>query len=270
VIKKVLIYNNSAINYYCFGHGPQAVFCFHGYGQDAATFHFLDKYMGDRYSFLSIDLPFHGDTVWKDGLCFTPDDLLQIVEKIMQQEKVTSDKCTLMAFSLGGRMLLQLYQSAPQKFNRLLLLAPDGLKVNFWYWLATQTWAGNKLFHLTMKKPGWFLGLLRAFNKLGMINSSIFKFVKYYIHDKDVRELLYNRWTLLRKIKPDLQKVKSFIQQNQTPVAIVYGSHDRIILSSVGKRFQQGIENYCSIEIIESGHQVLHEKHVADIIKYLS
>jgi pimeloyl-ACP methyl ester carboxylesterase len=164
---------------------------------------------------------------------------------------------------------LSLYQSQPQKIEKLILLAPDGLKLNFWYWLATQTWLGNRFFALTMKRPGWFLGFLKLLNKLKLVNTSIFKFVNYYIADKKVREELYARWTTLRKLKPNLQKIRSFTRDNKTTIRLIYGKHDRIILSSVGEKFRKGIEDHCSITIINSGHQVLQEKNAEEIIKAL-
>jgi pimeloyl-ACP methyl ester carboxylesterase len=50
---------------------------------------------------------------------------------------------------------------------------------------------------------------------------------------------------------------------------LVYGKHDRIILSSVGEKFRKGIEGQCRVTIIPSGHQVLHEKHAEDIVAAL-
>ena len=148
-------------------------------------------------------------------------------------------------------------------------MAPDGLKVNFWYWLATQTWLGNKFFALTMKKPGWFFGLLKLMNKLKLINASIFKFVKHYIGDTEVRRLLYARWTTLRKLTPNLHIIKNQIRENKTPVRLIYGKHDRIILSSVGEKFKRGIEQQCTLSVIHSGHQILHEKHIEEILPAL-
>lgn len=51
-------------------------------------------------------------------------------------------------------------------------------------------------------------GLVKGMHKTGLINTSIFKFVKYYIGDPVVRQQLYNRWTSLRKLKPTLSMVK--------------------------------------------------------------
>ena len=156
-----LVFKNSTIGYCRFGSGPRSAFCFHGFGEDAASFNFLAKYAGNQYTFYSIDLPFHGNTDWKEGLTFTDSDLSQILEEVLRQNnyerQTLNHKLTLLGFSLGGRVALSLFELIPGKFEKMVLLAPDGLKINFWYWLATQTWAGNKFFHFTMKHPGWFL-----------------------------------------------------------------------------------------------------------------
>lgn len=253
------------------GAGHTVILCFHGYGETADYFSFLAELLSpEQYTLIAVDLPFHGKTVWKEGFLFLPADLQKITPLILEQAAVHTDqKIILMGFSLGGRMALQLYQSMPAQIHKLVLMAPDGLKVNFWYWLATQTWAGNKFFAFTMKKPGWFFGLLRLMNKLKLVNSSIFKFVNYYIGDPEVRRLLYSRWTTLRKIKPALPLIKNYIRENKTAVRLVYGKHDRIILSSVGEKFKTGIEEQCTLTVINSGHQVLHEKHAGEIMKAL-
>ena len=269
--QKAITYKRSRISYLRFGKGPKTAFCFHGYGENAGSYAFLEDHAADLYSFYSIDLPFHGNTDWKEGLDFGPDDLLAIVRAILAEDPQQKEagRFTLMGFSLGGRMALTLYQLIPSEVEKMILLAPDGLKVNFWYWLSTQTWPGNRLFRLTMKYPGWFFGLLRALNALKLVNASIFKFVRHYIGDKEVRELLYNRWTALRHIKPDLPSIKEMLRQNGTRIKLLYGKHDRIILSSVGQRFRKGIEEYCELMVLHSGHQVLHEKHIKEIMPAL-
>jgi hypothetical protein len=40
-------------------------------------------------------------------------------------------------------------------------------------------------------------------------------------------------------------------------------------LPARGKKFQKGIENYCLLKIIHSGHQVLHENHIKEILPAL-
>ncbi len=268
-----LSYKNSMITWYRFGSGPRPVLCFHGYGEGALSFEFLGKHAGDQFSFYAIDLPFHGQTEWKETTAFSHKDLLQIIEGILdlsnQKPETSNQKQILLGYSLGGRIALSLFQSIPERIEKMVLLAPDGLKVNFWYWLATQTWLGNKFFSFTMKHPGWFFGFLKLLNKLGLVNASIFKFVNYYIGDETVRALLYKRWTILRKLRPNLQRVRRSIIQLNIDTRLIYGKHDRIILSSVGEKFRKGLEDNVSVTVIHSGHQVLHEKHIDELIPAL-
>jgi pimeloyl-ACP methyl ester carboxylesterase len=266
--KHFLLYKKSTIHYSRFGTGSRLALCFHGYGESEKVFHFLEKEAGNHYTFLAIDLPFHGQTVWNEGLLFTPLDLQQIVAAIIK-EAGTSGTITLLGYSLGGRIALRLYQSSPESIDQLVLLAPDGLTVNPWYWFATQTWLGNRCFKLTMHKPGWFFGLLQLGKKLGWVNSSVFKFVQHAIGDAAIRKLLYERWTALRKIRPCLPHIKKQLQQQHTIVRLVYGKHDRIILPVRGELFCRGIEAQSSIRIIHSGHQLLHPKHTEEIVQAL-
>lgn len=254
------------------GKGPKTAFCFHGYGEDASSFSFLERYAGDQFSFIAIDLPFHGQTEWNEGLDFEPADLQQITDQLMNEfdaGSLENGPKTFIGFSLGGRLALALYQLMPEAVERLVLIAPDGLKVNFWYRLATQTSIGRKLFAFTMKRPGWFFGLLQLLNRLKLVNGSIFKFVNYYIGDAEVRRQLYARWVTLRKMKPRIARIRSFIQTNKTATRLIYGRHDRIILPVRGEKFRKGIESCCTISVIHSGHQVLHEKHVQEILPAL-
>lgn len=264
---KELTYRQSQIRFRHFGKGPRKLLCFHGYGENSAVFEFLGKYLEGQFEIIAPDIPFHGETQWKEGLEVSPADLVSMVNFLLGNDK---DRFDLVGFSLGGRLALSLYQCMPERIGKILLLAPDGLKMNGWYWLATQTWAGNRLFAFTMNHPGWYFGLLKLLSRTGLINASIYKFVNYYIGNREVRDQLYTRWTGFRKLKPDIRQIRQLIRDQGTSMRLVYGKHDRIILPAPGEKFRKGIETHCSIDIIESGHQVLHEKHAAAIVQNLT
>src|SRR5258705_7646608 len=183
----LLSYKNSRISYCRFGKGDKLVICLHGYGEDGSSFSFLENLAGEKFTFLAIDLPFHGKTIWNEN-DFTTNDLITIIKLLLEQSNLTgqTSNLQLLGFSLGGRIALSLYQAMPSEIDRFVLLAPDGLKINFWYWLATQTFLGRSFFSFTMKHPGWFFGFLKFINFLGLVNRSIFKFVNYYIGDEKV------------------------------------------------------------------------------------
>lgn len=271
MLRKQLIYKNSTLFYTKVGYGEKVSFCFHGYGENAESFSFLSKYFSEEYCFIALDLPFHGQTVWSEGLLITPEELKEIVFFILEKEniQIVENNLTLIGFSLGGRVALSLFELIPKNINKLILLAPDGLKMNFWFWLATQTFLGNKLFSFTMKNPYWYFQLLKIMNRAGFVNNSVYKFVHAYINNEKVRTELYTRWTAFRRLIPSIKKIKTLILENQTSTRLIYGKHDRIIRFERAQIYRKGIEQYCELRIINAGHQVLNEKHVAEIQRAL-
>jgi pimeloyl-ACP methyl ester carboxylesterase len=262
-------YRSSQIHYGKAGAGAILLLCFHGYGESAESFSFLEKTVADEFTLFAIDFPFHGKTIWNEGLVFTPEDLANIVEKIIEEISFQNPKIFLLGFSMGGRVALQVLQSIPNKVQKIILLAPDGLKINFWYWLATQTSFGNKLFHFTAKRPSWFFLLMNTADKLRLVNQSVFKFANHYLHDKQMRNELYNRWTVMRQFKPNIKKIKQDIRSNNIQLRLLYGKFDKVIRHKNAEKFMIGIESNCILSIINSGHELLKEKNADEIIRII-
>lgn len=264
-----LPYKSSSIHYCKAGQGDKLLLCFHGYSQSSNSFSFLEKKAEADYTMIAIDLPFHGKTTWNEGLNFTPDHLLEIIQLTRREHQIKSDSIYILGFSMGGRVALSLLQCTPDKIKKLVLIAPDGVKINFWYWLATQTNAGNKLFLYIMQKPGFMFSILKVANKLKLVNQSIYKFISFYIHDKQVRDDLYKRWTTMRSFRPDIEKIKSIITENKVFVKMLYGEHDRIIRFERAGKLRKGIECYCELKVIPAGHQLLNHQNTDTIIELL-
>lgn len=257
------LFRDSLIHYTCYGDGSRILFGFHGYGESAQSFAFLEDAVNSKdYTLIAIDMPYHGKTKWKGALYFTPGDLLVLLEELVRQLGKRDEQWTLLGYSMGGRIALHLLELSPEKIQKLVLLAPDGLQMNPWYWLATQSRWGNRLFRYTMEHPGWFFSLLRAGNALKLVNPGIYKFTIRYIDDRQVRKDLYTRWTTMRAFRPHLARVKGIIGSQKIPVFLVFGKYDRIILSTRGERFRKGIENQCTLRTLPTGHQLLQADHL--------
>jgi len=262
------VLEKSRIHYCYWGTGPRLLFCFHGYGESAGSFAFLSERLGRDYTVVAIDFPFHGQTSWTGKLFFDPHDLQALLEEISGRLPIRPQRWTLLGYSMGGRVALHLLQSVPEKIEKIILLAPDGLQMNPWCWLATQTVPGNRFFRLTMAHPEWFLFLLRAANALKWVNPGIYKFVHRYIDDLQVRQDLYTRWTTMRGFRPSLSVIRNIIRSRSIPVRLLYGRYDRIIRVERGERFRKDIESFCLIQTLPSGHQLLQAEHL-DMIQTL-
>ena len=258
-------FRSSTIHYIRMGHGPEWLFCFHGYGEDATSFEILEETLGNRFTLIAVDFPFHGKTDWQEGLLFEPAHLIAIINLIKPEQQ----KMYLLGYSMGGRVALQLLQLIPEQISTLVLIAPDGLHKNKWQWLATKTKLGKNLFAYTMHNPFWMMRLMDLGGKLGLYNKSLIKFVHYYLDDAEQRMILYRRWTTMRKFRPDKDLLKSIILKNKIPLSIVFGRYDRVILSKHGNSFSKNAEEYIKVIVLEAGHQLLKEKHVPLIAQLL-
>lgn len=261
-------YKHSSISYIRVGHGEKPVFCFHGFGGKSTSFAFLESY-ADGFTLIAPDLPFHGETVWKEGTEITPADMVSIVQLITDKESVTKGaKFSLLGYSFGARIALSLFQAAPELIDRLILLAPDGLKVNFWYRLAIHTKAGNRLFRYTLQSPGWFLNIARLLQRAG-IKKNLAKFTIDCLQRDDYRQLLSLGWPGYKSFKPDIHQIKSLIGENKVPVRLFFGKADGIFHPRDGLKFSKGLESWCQISLLDCGHQLLSKKYAGDIVKAL-
>lgn len=260
-------YRESTIAYLKGGNGTNILLCLHGYGESAGSFSFLEHHLADAFTIYAVDLPFHGNTNWKEGVILEPEALFEIISLMIPGFQ--NKQVTLLCYSMGGRIGLTLYQQNPDRFQKLVLVAPDGLKINFWYWLATQTSAGNSLFRFTMNNPGWFIKMTDRLRRWKLINTSIAKFVHAYIDDEKVRTDLYRIWTTMRKFRPQLSLITSLIREHQTELVQVFGEYDRIILADNSKKLSQQSEAFVKTVVLKAGHQLLREKQAPAIVSLL-
>lgn len=258
-----IAFRSSRFHYSCWGTGSRILFAFHGYGESGASFALLAETLGRDLTIIAVDMPFHGETEWKESeLCFDAHDLLMLLKEIAAGFPDRDRQWWLLGYSMGGRVALQLLELAPGQMGRLVLFAPDGLYVNPWYWVATRTAAGSRLFRWTMKRPGWLFFLLRAGNRLRLVNPSLFKFAAHYIDDDVARQALYTRWTTMRGFRPRLGRIAGYIREFKIPVVLVYGSYDRIIPSLRGGSFLRRIGPLGRLELLPTGHQLLQAKFI--------
>lgn len=262
--KHSIQYKSSTINYYKYGVGKRILFCLHGYGEDGTSFSFLEEVIGKDFTFYAIDFPFHGETIWQENEPFTSNDVITIFNKIDTQK---NEKFSLLAYSMGGRVAMYLMQIIPDKIEDVVLVAPDGLHVNFWYFISTRTRIGNKLFKNAMQHPKLFFGVLNFGSSTKLVNKSIIKFVHHFLDDATEREMLYKRWTAMQKFKPHLATIKKIAVEKNIQLRFLFGEYDRIILSKRAGIFSN--TKNIHIQTIEAGHLLMKEKYTSYIAALL-
>lgn len=109
-------HNNIFWNYDIEGEGANLLFL-HGWGVDKRIWRQQTKYFREHYRVMTIDLPGHGKTMWKNiPLAQMSEDICKILVKLMP------GKVTIVASSLGGLFALKMYEGLPEKIQRMVMV----------------------------------------------------------------------------------------------------------------------------------------------------
>ncbi|MBY0424299.1 MAG: alpha/beta hydrolase, partial [Cytophagales bacterium] len=93
-------YKQAEFHYWVYGHGPNTVLAFHGYGQTKDAYFGISKALGANFKVISFDLFFHGGSSWNAGDSPIQREFLsEALESFLAQ--LTIHRFSLMGFSMG-------------------------------------------------------------------------------------------------------------------------------------------------------------------------
>jgi len=245
-----------------FGNGTRLMVCFHGFGDNAAAFNVLEPSLKDRYTVVSIDLPFHGETNWTPGEPFTPEQANALVDDLMSRFNVK--QVSLAAFSIGGKIALKVFETNPEKVEELWLFAPDGLKNNIWYNIAVYPTWGRKLFRFLLDRPKFLIGVVNLLKATTVFPKSFAQFLIHNVRQRESRERVWNTWIGIRGFEVSPRRLNELLKVSQTKCHIVMGQHDPVIKPRIGRTFVKGLPN-AELHLIPRGHYIM-KPYLNDVI----
>ena len=250
-----LLHHRSKLYYRVIGHGSRALLAFHGYGQSSAYYEPMEQALGSDYTIYAFDLFFHGrshlhkhDTPLEKGF------LRELIAHFLVKQQL--ERFSLMGFSMGGKFALTLVECMPERIDELFLIAPDGIKTNFWYNIATYPGWLQQLFKRTVVKPELFFGLLRMLDKYNMVHKSMLRFAHYQMDSTPKRLRVYRSWVGFRELNFDIRKIVQLLNRHQVPVTMFVGEYDQIIAPKRVAVFVDALEKG-ELVVLKTGHSYL-------------
>lgn len=101
------------------GRGPPLVML-HGWGLNLRVFDTLVPALTDQHRVLRVDLPGHGKSPWKQRAAGLAAHAM-LVRDVLRTH--TTEPCAVLGWSLGGQIALELAAVAPDRVERLALIA---------------------------------------------------------------------------------------------------------------------------------------------------
>lgn len=244
------------------GNGKKVHLLFHGFGMNMKSyFPFLSLRREDE-CYLIFDIFYHGNSSWqKVDQPLTKDIWQSIILQLMEKERF--DHFHLVGYSMGGKFSLVTYELFPDKVESLLLIAPDGIKTGFWYNMTTFPHFLNNIFKSVIFKPDLFFKYMDLLGSIGLLGSSIRKFIRSQMNTRTKRAQVYFTWIVFKPIKPKLKTIINKIKKHHTPITLVTGDFDKMITSKNLNHFISKIPHLKNIQL-PSGHNDL----IAETAKY--
>jgi pimeloyl-ACP methyl ester carboxylesterase len=246
-------YHQSTISYLRFGSGNRCLICFHGFGDRATIWYSLDKKMGEKFTIIAIDLPFHGHTEWQSKTMQSI-DFEVITNEILKKEGF--ERFSLTGFSFGARIVQKLLFSHSDLIDNILLFAPDGMgtkglknATSFPIWVRRFT-------HFLLKKPSKIVQLVNWLYQKKLVDKSVQWFFSQNINNQLRRERLFFYWLNLDDFEMPILNFKKKLQETRINTHIFLGRHDDITPLSIGDFLTAETPNV-QLHIVDSNHQIL-------------
>ena len=260
-----LTYHQTVLYFQKFGSGNKVLLAFHGYGQNCNAYEKIAESIGKEYTLYSFDLFFHGKSTWPLGSRPLQKTFwVEIIQNFLSNNGV--GRFSLAGYSMGGKFALAILEALAPKIEEVFLIAPDGIKTNPWYSLATYPVFLRGIFKVMIRFPQPLFGLMDAMLHLRVLEKGLIKFARRKMNTEIKRRRVYYSWVVFRHLKFDMEKIAGLINLHSIRVNMVLGKFDKIItIENMEVLVEKLID--CKLIMLETGHNLLMDEFAMHLQK---
>ena len=253
------------LNYHEYGGGNELLLAFHGFGMTGTQFRVLERAFGKKYTIVSFDLFFHGNTILKEDSVKTirkglqPAAFAEQIDAFMKERYPHVDKFSLLSYSMGTRMALCLIQDMPQRIANTYLIAPDGIEPNRLLAIGGTHYLVNRIFHQLVYSPRLVNGILLGMYKLGYIDDALLRILRGEFATTEDRLNSYKTITYYGSVVFDRKALATAINKHGIVCHLYFGMKDKLFPATIGERFAALLE-HGKIHVFDDGHELVDER----------
>jgi pimeloyl-ACP methyl ester carboxylesterase len=247
--------------YETYGSGEEILLAFHGFGNHSSDFKVFEPSLGKKYKIISFNLPYHGNSRIDEGAAnktISKEDLKELFAGFLKSQHIT--RFSLMGYSLGGKIALQLIEFFPEHINTVFLFAPDGIRNNWSNGFVTRSTIGKGLYARIITDPSRFFRFVKMLKDMNLIHGKLSDFLHNSLDTREKRQQVWDVWICFRDIKPNIPNVRRIINEYNIRLHLFFGKYDRIIPPSIGETFVKSLKDKNSLHVVEMGHVMIKEK----------
>ena len=243
------------------GKPHKILLAFHGMGQDFSCFQKFAQTFDNQYTTYLFDLPFHGESQVEETI-ITKEIWKDYLTKFLQENQIQN--FSIIGFSMGGRFALATLEAFSERIENVILLAPDGITEDPFYYSATRFSLTRNIFKKVLKNNHKFHGFAGLLSRMGIVHESVLKFAKMMVDTPKKQEQLYQSWVGFRTLRFDVEKLAQIIDNQAINVKIFMGKYDKLLPIHNVYPLTKHLKSV-ELIILESTHGRLVEK----VIEYL-
>lgn len=266
---KTISHKDLKLTYKVYGAGKSVYLAFHGHGKSHADFESFAKEL--NATIYSFDLYGHGASqIPLERLHEFPlekIELKKMMELFFEQEQLTG--FSLLGYSLGGKIALNVFLLFAERTDGIILLAPDGLKNITWYGKTSQKKWLRLWYKKIVERPKFFFSLVKTARFLKLIPNNLYRFLDYQFASRERRFAAFQTWGFYRNVFPSAQKLQETFLEHPTPIKVIVGRFDSVIKPEFAYRFKESYLPEMEVVELEMGHDFFKEKNLQFVQKEL-
>lgn len=262
-----LVLKEFLLKYSVFGEGDNAILAFHGFNQSRTQVEFLSQNENlKQFRLISVGLFHHESVVSGEVLKERPistEEFGQLIRSLCEKESFHN--FSLLGYSIGCRLCLELIVQMPDRVNNAVLIAPDGISRNKWYFFLMNSFVGKNIFQFALKRIDIVRNLNELFFKIGLTSSFERKVAAKALEKKENIELVWRTWSTYKKIYPAKESWTASLNEFEIPSCFIFGKYDKLIPAEISQELIKLNNQFCKVMLLDSGHDLLNNKH-SDLI----
>ena len=242
-------------------HPTELILCLHGFGRSPEGFEIFAHELKDHGRMVAIGFWSH-----EGSDSFTAKELkegLSVESWVAQFHFLLNhfqvENCRLLSYSMGGRLGHMLIQESGRHISSARFLASDGLTRNKLYAFTVGTWIGRKIANGLKKNGSGVIHFARLLKTLKLLPVKLFRFVEFYMHERSMREQVFDVWMGYRHCYPEMKLIAQSIEKNKIQTEFIFGKHDVIIPWKHGDKLRALTShmNYVEWKEVDKGHKLM-------------
>ena len=253
--EKVFQHKGVTLGYTVYGEGAHTTIGFYGFNQSELVFRPFTQSLEKDYRFYCIDLFFHGKSVWPhDEKVLSKELWKEIFDSFRTHEGIRS--FSIIGFSLGAKVLLATLEAFPNAVKSVTMIAPDGIRLNAWYKLATKCQPFTYMFRQTIHRPWIFYRLIVFLERFHIVDKGLARFTRSQMKTKALRSKVFYSWMVYRAFSFSTTKIAAIINQHNISSTFILGESDKIINYPKIKNLLQKLDKY-DLKTLPANHNNL-------------